>query len=52
MGRAEREDRFCGLIFVFLKAVINLGHRTVASRSLEVKYTGKGAGEVMFSPVV
>lgn len=44
MGGAEREDRLCGLIFVFLKAGIDLGDRSMASRSLEIEYTGKGGG--------
>lgn len=42
VGGAEREDIFCGLIFVFLKAVIDLGYRDVSSRSLEMEFTGKG----------
>lgn len=42
VGGAEREDIFCGLIFVFLKAVIDLGYRDEASRSLGMEFTGKG----------
>lgn len=42
VGGAEREDIFCGLIFAFLKAAIDLGYRDMASRSLEMDSTGKG----------
>lgn len=50
VGGDEKEDRFCGLSFVFLQAVIDSGYSSRPSSCLETRYTGKGEG-VLFRSV-